>query len=774
MTLASNTTATNDPCFEQIPRAQTRKSPSNPAATPRKRRKRTVVSGAADDCFTCAKRSAPCDRRRPYCSQCLDQGNECSGYKTTLTWGVGVASRGKLRGMSLPVTEAQPSKHSKSRRQGTSSTSAKRSGADPSLPTMVIDAKPLGSTAPSAMPPPSPGSDTSRNGNMAWMTNNILPGSEGWSQTPAGYSPSPSLVDSGESLAPNTPPFTSTGNEQINAARAWSGSSVPPTTTSTQLPAKYQTSKSQDINDHLPLRNPCPSVSYSQLLLERSVGRTPRYRYLISYYAQVIAPTVVAFDSPSNPFRTHILRLAQESNPLQDAIATLSASNLRQRRERKTISTERTPASRMSCKAHHALVQEALRDRHDLSTMEIAQEEQHHRWRAVKALNAELADPHQRLSDSVLATLLILCLFHICDTGVAQFKAQFSGVTKLLALRMRSPQTMTDDLKWFIRMFTWFDTMTATTNDRESHLRGTCLDITSLSDGDWGLENLAGCDASLFRLIAQLGRLNLLSRHQKPQAPTNPEIFAPTVPLPPSMTHHSQQGLFAMPGGFPVPGAGIPITTPPRDDFVSPRPTSPAFWTEWFALRQKLEAWRYVPRGSGPGPACPMPGPSAYISPPSSPSSPCGIEPQNYSEILHVSESFRHSAILYCERLAYPELPSSHPRIQNIVQAIIHHITAVQADVYLLWPLFIAGSECVVNSDRNLIRQRCQDISRDSGFCNNLSCLELLENIWAQNGTTDSYGNWTAPAENLAFERGFRWQQAMRSTKRADDEYMMV
>ena len=30
-------------------------------------------------------------------------GKDCSGYRTTLTWGVGVASRGKLRGMSLPV-----------------------------------------------------------------------------------------------------------------------------------------------------------------------------------------------------------------------------------------------------------------------------------------------------------------------------------------------------------------------------------------------------------------------------------------------------------------------------------------------------------------------------------------------------------------------------------------------------------------------------------------------------------------------------------------------
>src|SRR5207248_517461 len=41
-----------------------------------------------------------------YCGQCIEMGKECSGYRTTLTWGVGVASRGKLRGMSLPVAKS--------------------------------------------------------------------------------------------------------------------------------------------------------------------------------------------------------------------------------------------------------------------------------------------------------------------------------------------------------------------------------------------------------------------------------------------------------------------------------------------------------------------------------------------------------------------------------------------------------------------------------------------------------------------------------------------
>lgn len=80
---------------------------SKPPASPRKRRRRAPASGAADDCFACLDLRTPCDRRRPYCTQCLDRGKDCSGYKTTLTWGVGVASRGKLRGLALPIAQSK-------------------------------------------------------------------------------------------------------------------------------------------------------------------------------------------------------------------------------------------------------------------------------------------------------------------------------------------------------------------------------------------------------------------------------------------------------------------------------------------------------------------------------------------------------------------------------------------------------------------------------------------------------------------------------------------
>ena len=109
----------------------------------RKRRRRAPAGGASDDCFTCTKRNVKCDRRRPYCSQCLEVGNECSGYKTQLTWNVGVASRGKLRGLSLPVAKAppvprEPKKSPARARAHTASISAPHSWVDqePSGPTM--------------------------------------------------------------------------------------------------------------------------------------------------------------------------------------------------------------------------------------------------------------------------------------------------------------------------------------------------------------------------------------------------------------------------------------------------------------------------------------------------------------------------------------------------------------------------------------------------------------------------------------------------------------
>ncbi|PYH31750.1 fungal specific transcription factor domain-containing protein [Aspergillus neoniger CBS 115656] len=789
--------------MESTSKPRIRKTPPVSAPAPRKRRRRTVVSQAADDCFTCARQGTPCDRRRPYCSQCLDSARNCAGYKTALTWGVGVASRGKLRGLSLPVTGAQPAVAPPKFSRVTGPRTASKS--QPALDTAAEKRRHDKQR--------SSGTGLAEHGSVSVST-----ASQRRACSPEYYTvdshASPNFYNSYSSRATKTDSPRQCHAPLISnpdPSRTWMGPEQTPVPIQCPWPTQAPNQKDnasdeqseETCDDEVsPRMNACQPPSLSQQLLARSVGRTPRLRYLISYYTEVIAPMIVAFDSPTNPFRMYVLRLAQESTSLQEAIATLASCNLRQRRERGMRATERTLPGRMSSLAHQALTDGALQERAGLSMPEeYAQEEQYHRGMAVSALNRELADPHQRLSDSVLATLLILCLFHGCDTGVAQFKTQFAGVTKLLAIRLCNSPCMSDELKWFVRMFTWIDTMTATTNDREVQLRGACLDITAASDGEWGLENLAGCDAGLFRIVAQLGRLNLLSQNQEVRTSTPPDIHMPSTTLPPSMAF--------FPSNIPATSSGAFAFSlpPPPPGGRNGAQLSPAFWAEWYSLRQKLESWRFVPHRSQSGSPL-FTSSHAYISPPSSPTDQPVVATHNLKDVIHISESFRHAAILYSERLAYPDLPSDHPRIQNIVQHIMSHIMTVQSDAYLLWPLFITGSECVRADHRAIIRQRCKDLSRDSGFFNNLSCLQLLEKIWAENPAADGLpavssldfglqaaangsvgevtflppGSW-ASSQHEAFmsptlpsvsrKQGFRWHEVMQ-TKRAEDEYMTV
>lgn len=63
-------------------------SPTMQPATvlPRKGKRTNALAFALADCHTCASLDEPCDRRRPRCSTCLDQGRKCDGFATPLSW----------------------------------------------------------------------------------------------------------------------------------------------------------------------------------------------------------------------------------------------------------------------------------------------------------------------------------------------------------------------------------------------------------------------------------------------------------------------------------------------------------------------------------------------------------------------------------------------------------------------------------------------------------------------------------------------------------------
>jgi len=522
---------------------------------------------------------------------------------------------------------------------------------------------------------------------------------------------------------------------------------------------------------------------FQRFVQHQGVGSTPELRYLINYYLEVLTPVIIAFDGPKNPYRYHILRLASQSEGLQHAIAALSASNLRMRREHNTVAdTRRLLSSSTNCD-HDASVRRSS-EAHNRLNDEVSEmpdftqpgmptkRELYHKGESVRALNAHLADPARRSDDTILAILLMICLYHMCETGVARFRTQFAGVKKILAMRGQ-PGTLVQskDTSWCITMFKWFDAMTATVNDREGQFHddpnSNPFAEFDAEPEEWGLENLAGCDSRLFKIVSKLGRLNVLSQG-KPVSSTG-------------ASNHSSAFPTDAPTGIPLPGAPAPYLRPdlrvdtagwatllPSDPSTRPDPRA-QFWTEWTLIRQELQAWSFSP-DTLPTPMRTAAYTSVHTlqkSPTSDPNSNAfgSVDLQTISDpsildVRNISESFRYAALLYTSRLAYPSLPSAAAEFQSIVHTALSYLALVKSDVCLLWPLFIVGTECVIDDQRRMIRGRCLDIQKDSGFFNNIKCLELLEVIWKRaetegfaGGQMDGGGGGQSPYGGLGVKR---------------------
>lgn len=502
-----------------------------------------------------------------------------------------------------------------------------------------------------------------------------------------------------------------------------------------------------------------PSLSLARTLPSISIGKTPSMQFLIDYYEKVISPVIVAFDGPTNPYRTHILSLAVGSETLQHAIAALSASNLRIRRGQDSLSRTKHSISdstygtsvRRSAIAH-SMMDVGLDQLSQTSPNEPSVEELFHKSASIKALNQQLADPNRRLDDSVLATLLMLCLYHICDTGIGKFKTQFAGVKKILAMRDGAAGANTKATNWLTIMFTWFDAMTATVNNREGQLVGNEAEWSAVNGDRWALENLAGCDGKLFKTIAKLGRLNLLSQNK----PVSERTGCHSPPKAQAVQAGSKtQDYYSMTYNR-YDGNGWSTVIGDEDNGSNGREPESQFWREWSEIRQSLQEWTLGPPSSGP-----------LDSP---------VNQGDRQDLSHISESFRYSALLYTERLANPFLPSAHPNFQNLVSQALFHISNVRSDVFLLWPLFITGTECISEEGRHLIRERCLSIQKDSGFFNNISGLELLERVWRDDATIDGLGiglgTGMGGSERARIgSQGFKWRKAM---ERVDGEYIVV
>lgn len=58
-------------------------------------------------CWTCKQRKKKCDEAKPKCMVCSSLDISCQGYGVRLTWGNGIATRGRFAGASAPTEHTQ-------------------------------------------------------------------------------------------------------------------------------------------------------------------------------------------------------------------------------------------------------------------------------------------------------------------------------------------------------------------------------------------------------------------------------------------------------------------------------------------------------------------------------------------------------------------------------------------------------------------------------------------------------------------------------------------
>ncbi|KJZ71443.1 hypothetical protein HIM_09167 [Hirsutella minnesotensis 3608] len=809
--------------------------PVKDAVAARKRRRRAPAGGASDDCFTCAKRNIKCDRRRPYCSQCLEIGNDCSGYKTQLTWGVGVASRGKLRGLSLPIAKAPPvtrePKKSPSGRARANSTAPVVSGnwTEPEEPRSShcgpIDIPSVSHVASLASSAPFHGSgyeylsmshpeSTASLAHGSWGSIHYSPDlmhSPG--ETPK-YSrfPMPLITDNLSSsvdsvsdvdylspLSQSYPreemSFGSGGSSIMYDSYSTSQSSPAPQSPPSSLVLDYSraptscpgliyapSEPSSSLTSHLDpfeshmghrLLRHCDGLNVSQVdaccassqpagqtwmpsarcqeddasssrpglhgktywtilrgpnQTQCSQDVTSRVPFFMDYYKNTMTRSMVYIDGPHNPFRDRVLHLAAQSRSLQHAICALSACNLRMKRNIGLGEAKNDSWSKLTAEIKgDVAVDDSNNDDPSLT------EEFLHRDLAVQLLNEQVHDPNESTKDSVLATILLLCHYRMAESGIAKFHTQFAGVKKIIALRAERLGPSRDAI-WIEALFAYFDAISASINDREAQL-------VPMADGpalEGGIENMVGCDGALFKTISKLGRLNLLSQSRPVQGgdgllSRSPETQSPISSAISLFDSMCQDNLGSFRGKRSdgvdsivknrFDGNGFGAVLDDDEALASAMCTSTAlddnrsqFWREWKEARTALQSWHFDAT-------------TVAMNLPTTPSS------TQLRDMQFLSEAFRYAALLYTERLARQSAPSGHVSFQNLVSQVVYYASSLEpesaAEKFLLWPLFIAGSECVNQLQRNMIRTKCRQIMRTSGYMNNLSALDVLEKLWA-------------------------------------------
>lgn len=473
--------------------------------------------------------------------------------------------------------------------------------------------------------------------------------------------------------------------------------------------------------------------------------------FLMDYYRVTVCPSMVLIDGPTNPFREHILQLAANSQSLQHAICALSACNLRIKRMLSLYQDTRKLLQKLMAEKQAAEAVPCTQ----LEDPSLSEEHQH-RNLAISLLNQQLNNPINSDHDSSLATILLLCHYRMAKCGIAEIHTQFAGIKKFLSMRNQH-FGQSSNSTWMQGLFTCYGTISASIDGRETRLASQFPVVQVVPRG---IENFVGCDRELFKIISKLGRLSLLAQHRTTQSKlASNDARCSLCPLrsPLAYAYKDSMSGQGQPGDTHHPhphhfDATSFCTALDNDEMLAPAIASSGayddyhsmFGYEWKESYLALQKWQFDSSTV-----------AAWL--PESPSSP------QARDIGNLSETFRYAALLYMERLASPDLPSGHDSFQNLVSQIVYYAMSLEspgtAENFLLWPMFVAGSECIIELQQNIVRSKCRGIVFRSGYMNSMKAFDELERLWAgEYKDAESH----SPRSNIPNRRGLlNWAKCM-------------
>ncbi|PGH03703.1 hypothetical protein AJ79_07285 [Helicocarpus griseus UAMH5409] len=612
------------------------------ASTPQTQHSAGVKSFSSTPCYTCRRRRVTCDRLLPSCQKCRAAQRTCLGYKKPITWVRGVASRGKMMGLTFDDVTARNSQALGSGRGDIELGKYQRTE-------VRHDGE----------------SDSIQEGPQ---------GSMDWSQVPG-------LGDWGQA---------NTSDSVTGCQRG-------------DIMLLDRSSEEQTRNDEDILSPESHSYTPSILVDPLYQGLDKVSRYYLAHYDRVLCRLMVLIEVPNNnPYR-RLLQMVNASPALCAATVAVGACHNLHALHYSGQSSFYNATSKHRTSSEDG---EEFRRSPNPNVRSTYQHMLMFKHRALHHLKRSLSDPKTRRDEVTIATVLLLIILDMVESGRGAWKLHVEGAKKLLETRLGSPSEDTTELSaltypacdsfniFLAGTCMTFDIMGSTLSPSGTWTEPILSQLTEspnlLSDTEKNM--FLGCPAYLLRIILFISSL----RH----ADSSPRTLSPKADIATILSHINafEPGPWAqkMQQSVSTNSAELPISEP-------------------YLLSRLSPAWNS---------SLDSPKDTAFPDAP-----------------YHLASAYKIAITLYATRILLHPSPEESPSFAEQVTSVLTHISHISPTCELfksiLWPTFIAGTECRCPQQRVWIRDRLEQQWRGFWTVNIRAASRVLDAIWSRE---DQYG----------------------------------